>query len=171
MHILIAVGSRHGSTREIAGCIAKELEGAGHTTVIHNVREKVEVGSYDAAVIGSAVYMGKWLAEARDFVQRNQAILTTVPVWLFSSGPLTANDLPKSDPAHLAELMGESGAREHRNFVGRIDRNDLGRGEKLVMTMVRPPEGDFRDWDSIREWAHEIAIGLAANPVGAGAPT
>jgi hypothetical protein len=26
--------------------------------------------------------------------------------------------------------------------------------------MVKAPEGDFRDWDAIRQWAHEIATEL-----------
>ena len=35
-------------------------------------------------VIGSAIYMGRWLKTAREFVSEHVA-LSAVPVWLFSS--------------------------------------------------------------------------------------
>jgi menaquinone-dependent protoporphyrinogen IX oxidase len=31
---------------------------------------------------------------------------------------------------------------------------------------VKAPEGDFRDWDAIREWADAIARELEADPSG-----
>ena len=36
-------------------------------------------------VIGSAIYMGRWLKTAREFVSEHVAELSAVPVWLFSS--------------------------------------------------------------------------------------
>jgi len=37
-------------------------------------------------------------------------------------------------------------------------------GERLAGKIVRAPEGDFRDWEAIREWAQGIASALAAPP-------
>jgi menaquinone-dependent protoporphyrinogen oxidase len=111
--------------------------------------------------------MGDWLPEARTYVGRSRALLATVPVWLFSSGPLGRDDpQPKGDPRHLAELLGETGARGHWIFVGKLDRSRLGLGERLIAGLVKAPEGDFRDWDAVRAWAREIAAALAA-PVAA----
>jgi menaquinone-dependent protoporphyrinogen oxidase len=31
-----------------------------------------------------------------------------------------------------------------------------------VVTAMRAPVGDFRDWDAVRTWAAEIAMALAA---------
>ena len=64
MKILIAVASRHGSTHEIAEALARELGTAGHTVDVKLVADSRTVEGYDAAVIGSAVYMGNWLQEA-----------------------------------------------------------------------------------------------------------
>src|ERR1700738_4761509 len=87
MKILVAVASRHGSTHEIADALALELEMAGHDVDVQAIEDSPTVEGYDAAVIGSAVYMGKWLPQAEQFVDRHQAQLAAMPVWLFSRGP------------------------------------------------------------------------------------
>jgi len=45
----------------------------------------------------------------------------------------------------------------------------LGLGEKVILKAVRAPEGDFRPWDDVREWARGIATELKAEPAAAGA--
>jgi menaquinone-dependent protoporphyrinogen oxidase len=160
---LITVSSKHGSTGEIAGAIAAELTAAGHAADVGNAADVESVSGYDAAVIGSAIYMGNWLPEARHFVERTAAGLSGIPVWLFSSGPLGSDHpLPEGDPAKLDELMAETKARGHMTFVGKLDRSRLAMGERLVTRMVKAPEGDFRDWDAIRIWAQSIARTLDA---------
>jgi menaquinone-dependent protoporphyrinogen oxidase len=164
MNILIAVASRHGSTRMIADAIAQELTSSGKTVTVQDVAKVTNLEFHAAAIVGSAIYFGNWLPEARQFVQRNGNTLSAMNVWLFSSGPLgEGNPQPKDDPGHLADLMRACGAREHRTFIGKLDRNDLGFGERLAVKMVKAPEGDFRDWEAIREWAQGIASALAAS--------
>ena len=55
-------------------------------------------------------------------------------------------------------------AREHRVFAGKLDRSRLGFFEKAVVIALRAPEGDFRDWDEIRDWASSIASSLQQEP-------
>jgi len=43
---------------------------------------------YDAAVLGSGIYVGHWMDSARQSVERHAAALASGPVWLFSSGPI-----------------------------------------------------------------------------------
>lgn len=168
MNILIAVASRHGSTREIADALAQELRDCGHAITLRSVDEIDTVEAYDAVIVGSAVYMGAWLPEARRFVEQYEVQLRAVPVWLFSSGPLGLEEpLQQDGPAHLAALMQATQARAHRVFVGKLDKGALGFGERLAVKMVKAPEGDFRDWTAIRAWAREIAatfIVPAASP-------
>ena len=166
MRILIAVGSRHGGTRGIAEAIGQELRTAGHTVTVEHANGAESVEGYDAAVVGSAVYMGAWLPEARQFVERNAAALTAMPVWLFSSGPL--GEQPITPLPHLDTLLQQTGAREHRMFVGKLDKGEIGFSERLITQVVKAPEGDFRDWAAIRAWADQIAAALAAPAVPAG---
>jgi menaquinone-dependent protoporphyrinogen oxidase len=163
MKILVAFASRHGSTSEIADALAQELRVAGHSVAVRQADEVKELGGYEAAVIGSALYMGNWLPEARRFVEEHRERLATVPVWLFSSGPLgTGDPQPNGDPAHLDAMMRATHARGHRVFVGKLNPGDLGFGERLMAKVVKAPEGDFRDWDDIRAWAREIAAAAPA---------
>jgi len=161
MNILVAVASRHGSTFEIAEAIAEEMRAASHSVDLRNTVEIDNLAPYDAAVVGSAIYMGKWLPEATHFVERNDAKLASIPVWYFSCGPLGQDDpRPHGDPPHIAELLQVTGAKGHRVFVGKLDKQVLDLSERLIASLVRAPAGDFRDWAAIRGWGREIALAL-----------
>jgi menaquinone-dependent protoporphyrinogen oxidase len=108
MNILTASASRHGSTREIAEAIAGELRRTGHEVAVEEASAISSLDGYDAAMVGRAVYMGKWLPEASAFVERFRQPLASLPIWLFSSGPLGAETPhPPGDPAGLPELVAE----------------------------------------------------------------
>jgi menaquinone-dependent protoporphyrinogen oxidase len=168
MRILVTAASRHGSTAEIAEVIGEVLAGSGLDVV---VREPAAVGAlaeFDAMVLGSAVYAGRWLQPARALADRCADELAAGDVWLFSSGPIGDPPKPEVEPTEVELLVGRTGAHGHRTFPGRLARADLGLPEKLVVAALRAPEGEFRPWDEIRAWATEIAASLASpEPAGA----
>lgn len=161
MNVLIAVASRHGSTYEIAELIAEELRVAGAAPDLRETDTVATIDDYDAAIIGSAVYMGQWMPEAKRFVARHRDRLATLPMWLFSSGPLGEEPWPPGEPSGVAELVAATGAREHVVFTGKLDTHTLGFAERLVARVVRASEGDFRDEEAIRVWARAIGRTLA----------
>lgn len=166
MRILVTAASRHGSTSEMASAIGTALTDAGLDVVVKAVYELDGVAGYNAVVLGSGVYMGRWIPEAAEFVTRHAIELRARPVWLFSSGPVGSPDpKPVGDPIGIAELMTAVRARGHRTFAGRLDRGRLGIGEKLVVGAVRAPDGDFRDWEAITAWSREVAAELQRVPV------
>ena len=67
MRILVSAASRHGSTAEMATELGKALRGALPRVGIDVVPPSRVPGvdGYDAVVLGSAVYFGRWLDEAR----------------------------------------------------------------------------------------------------------
>lgn len=166
MKILVAVASKHGSTYEIAEVIVREFEAAGLVADLREINENPSLVGYDAAVIGSAVYMGRWMSEAQNFIETHQEKLVELPVWLFSSGPL-GDDLTEDEgePQNLAQLMADTSAIGHKVFVGKLDENELGLREKIVVRMVKAPIGDFRDWDDIRDWTADVVDELMALPI------
>jgi len=186
MNVLVTYASRHGATRGIAGRIADRLRTAGHGVELAPVEEAPDPARFDACVIGSAVYVGRWCQEARTFVRAWAPRLRERPVWLFSSGPLGDELLDEagrdrretavSDEA--TEMVAMVGARDHRVFFGALNPDDLSLAARAFRLL--PPgrrllvEGDFRDWHEIEAWTEAIAAVLAkmqvAAPVAAGTP-
>ncbi len=160
MKVLISVASRHGASFEIAEEISATLAASGFQTAVLPPDAVTSLEGYGAVILGSSVYVGHWMDSAVNLVERFSKEIRTVPVWLFSSGPIGHEPKPDDEPADLAELVAATGAREHRLFSGQVDRSKLGLGEKVILTAVRAPEGDFRPWDEIRAWAGEIAAAL-----------
>jgi len=159
--VLVTAASRHESTMEIASAIGVELARAGLEVQVHPVGDVRDLDGADAVVLGSGVYMGRWLPPAVDFVARNRDVLRARPLWLFSSGPTGDPPTPVDDESiDLSELVDDLGARSHRIFPGRLDRRRLGFGERAVVGVVRARDGDFRPWPEIVAWADGIAAFL-----------
>jgi menaquinone-dependent protoporphyrinogen oxidase len=164
MRVLVTAASRHESTIEIAEAIAAGLTRRRIEAEVRPIGEVGEVGAYDAVVLGSAVYVGRWLREARQFAERHGATLATMPVWLFSSGPVGSAGAISgaSEPADAATLAQLTGARAHRVFSGRLRGAGLRPVERLAVRLVRAGTGDDRDWGAIDAFAGEIASALGA---------
>lgn len=161
MNVLVSAASKHGATQEIASAIADELRDAGLSVDLDDPDAVDSVAPYEAVVLGSAVYGGRWLEPARRFTERHHADLRSLSVWLFSSGPIGTPLAPTEDAADGLRLLAELGAREHRTFAGRVNASELSWVEQTITGMVKAPDGDFRDWDAIRSWAADIARAVA----------
>jgi menaquinone-dependent protoporphyrinogen oxidase len=128
---------------------------------VRSPEEVTDVTRFEACVIGSAVYMGHWLASARALVSANTRALSERPAWLFSSGPIGDPPLPTVEEAvHIGDLVEATGARAHRLFAGKLDRHQLGFAERAVMRAVGAQDGDYRDWAAIDAWAREISAAV-----------
>jgi menaquinone-dependent protoporphyrinogen oxidase len=165
MKVLVSAASKHGATTEVAATIGAALTAAGVDAIVVAPPDVTSVDGFDAAVIGSAVYAGRWLDPAKDLLQGHHEGLSRIPVWLFSSGPVGDPPKPVEDPLDVAPMMALVGARGHRVFAGQIDKSRLGLGERAILAAVRAPEGDYRPWAEIDAWARELAEALRAAPV------
>ena len=170
--ILVAYGSKHGSTAEIDEAIGERLRTRGHTVDIRPAGEVRDVAGYDAIVVGSGVYMFHWQKDAMNLVKRHEAALRSRPTWLFSSGPTGGSEKadaaveealrsPSAFPApkEVAQRMERIGARGHATFPGAAGEGMGGIFERWV------PKGDWRDFDAIRAWADVIADELNRTPL------
>jgi menaquinone-dependent protoporphyrinogen oxidase len=161
MKVLVTAASKHGSTAGIAHRIGEVLAANGHEVDVEPPDE-VDVASYDAVVLGSTVYAGHWLPEARDLVERAGEELAHRPTWLFSSGPVGEPPKPDEDPVDVASIVEATKARGHHVFAGRIDKSLLTFPEKAIVVALRVRSGDFRDWSEIEAWAEEIVLALGS---------
>jgi menaquinone-dependent protoporphyrinogen oxidase len=170
MTVLIATASKHGATQEIAARIGKRLGERGIDVDVKNLERTEELGGYDAFVIGSGIYLGSWLKEARRFLDAHADELARRPTWLFASGSIVGKPPVADDPnalrAGLAERLVEvTHARGHKLFAGKLDTSTLGLLEKAAVRGAHASEGDHRDWQAIDEWAARIAEELERSPV------
>jgi len=157
VRVLVTAASKYGATGEMALAIANVLSERGlHTAVIPPEEVGTLVG-YDAVVLGSAVYAGHWLKSAKELVDRSGDELASRPVWLFSSGPVGDPPKPKEDPVDVTEILAATKARDHRVFAGKIAKKQLSFPERAIVAALRVPEGDFRAWDEVKDWAAGIA--------------
>lgn len=166
IQVLVTAASRHGATHDIAKAITDELHAAGLETALVPPDAVVTLEGFDAVILGSAVYAGRWLEPARRFVERYRAALQDRPVWLFSSGPVGGQPAREEEALDVAGAREATRARDHRVFPGRLDRGRLGLAERAIVRVVRAPDGDFRPWDEIAAWARSIADALEV-PVAA----
>lgn len=163
--ILVAYASKYGATAEIARKIGEVLSEAGLKVNVLPAGKVTDLTPFDAVVLGSAVYQGHWREEAVQFLEDYKALLTKIPVWVFSSGPTG-----EGDPVDLTHgwhfpkeqqlLVDRIHARDVALFNGVLDPGKLNYAERNVVKEFNVPVGDFRDWDAITVWAVNIVASL-----------
>lgn len=163
--ILVAYATRYGSTAEVAEAIGDELRKAGVDVDVRPVGEVQDLSPYRAAVIGSPIYMGKWLPEPQVFIEKNQQRLRTIPVAYFSVG-LTVTDrspeiLRKAEASMDAVRMLVNPV-EVGIFPGKLESSGLSFTDRTIVKMIRAKTGDFRDWEIVRSWAQAVHRKLTA---------
>ncbi len=164
--ILVTYASKYGSTREISERIAEVLRQSGTQVDVLPVTDITGLDSYQAVILGSAVYIGKWMKSAGEFLTRYTEALSERPVWIFSSGPTGEGDaIALLDgwrlPTDQQPVVDRIGPRGVAVFHGNIDAGRLNWIEKTSVKALKKPFGDFRDWSAITAWANSIAEALS----------
>ncbi|WP_207928899.1 flavodoxin domain-containing protein [Actinomadura sp. 6K520] len=156
MRVLVAYASERGGTAEIAEWVGDGLRQAGVDADVRPAGEITTLEGYDAAVVGGALYGGRWHRAARRFVRRHADALAQRPVWLFSSGPLdrTAEEQEIVPAPGVAKAARRVGANGHATFGGRLAPDAQG---FLASKIAKRMSGDYRDRAHVTEWAAGVA--------------
>ena len=160
--VLVTYATKYGATAEIAEKIGEVLAQAGFPTDVLPVNRVDNLDSYRAIVLGSAVYIGRWRKEAARFLKANEKVMAQRSVWLFSSGPTGTGDPAKQMngwlfPKSLQPIANRLRPREVTVFNGAVDAAKLSGIEKWMITKVKAPLGDARNWEAVTLWAEAIA--------------
>ncbi|MGZ5411808.1 MAG: flavodoxin domain-containing protein [Solirubrobacterales bacterium] len=157
---LVAYGTKHGSTREIAEAIAGELRSKGIEADCLAAADVGSVEPYGTVVIGSAVYMKRWRKDARHLLARQKG-LADRSLWIFSSGPCGEQkedeDPSWLEPPKVVRRAEKVGAREHVVFGGRVPLEPSNFVERAMLENTPDEFKDLRDWNEIRAWARKVA--------------
>jgi menaquinone-dependent protoporphyrinogen oxidase len=159
--VLVTYASKFGSTGGVADAIGKELCGKDVAADVTLVKNAPGLGSYQGIVIGSAIYRGKWMAEAVDFVKKNREALRQMQVAYFLVCITLAQQTEKNQAQALTymdpilEAVPEVRPVTLGTFAGALNYSNLSWLNRKILKSKGSPEGDFRDWGAIRMWARE----------------
>ncbi len=186
-NVLVAYGSRYGSTEEIARSIAETLEQEDlHTQLLDLTRTKQKqwppLESFDAVLIGSGIKIGRWTGEASGFLKTHADELrarkaTGLVVGVFVSCGLAVNpeqrqearqkyiektvdDLGIKDAVDVCDAFGGVYDLSPSAPMGFLDKKMLAMGAKQMVKDGKLKEGarnDLRDWNQIRTFSERFA--------------
>ncbi|WXG39343.1 MAG: flavodoxin domain-containing protein [Candidatus Freyarchaeum deiterrae] len=182
--VLIAYGTRFGSTEEISQEIGKILEKEGLEVQLVDLKktkskEWPSLENFHGVLVGSSIAMGKWMNEPQEFlkkhkaeIQKKEKILGLFVCCGSASFPETCEQ-GKSD--YLEKVMAKIGieADIYEAFGGVYDFSESSRVSgmakgalKMAAKYMNKNQGtqidlngrnDFRDWEQIQNFARKFA--------------
>ena len=159
MRVLITCASKRGGTEGIGQMLGERLREEHYEVDVLPPGDVKGLDTYDAVIVGGALYANRWPKAARRFVKRHSADLSRRPTYFFSSGPLddsaSAGDIPPV--TGVVALMTSVGARGHVTFGGRLLPDAKGFPASAI---AKTRSGDWRDAERVRTWAKSIATEL-----------
>jgi menaquinone-dependent protoporphyrinogen oxidase len=166
--VLVTYASYAGSTGEVAESIGQTLCDRGATADVLPVKQVSSLDTYTAVVVGGAIYMGRWLSGATQFVQTHRDALSRMPTAYFLVCGTLQEDTQENRrtvAAYLDPLCAsapEIAPVDVGLFAGRIDTTRVSPLYRMVIKALGTQEGDFRDWDAVRGWAASVYPNLTA---------
>jgi menaquinone-dependent protoporphyrinogen oxidase len=164
MRVLVAYGSKMGGTAGLAEMIGSNLETAAFDVDVMPARAIKDMRSYEAVIIGGALYAGRWHKDTRSLVKRFRNDLVHPAVWFFASGPLDESAESQTIPPvpQIQKLMDLVHAKGYMTFGGRLPQDAKG---FPASAMAKNHSGDWRDADHVARWSAEIADDLRKLPL------
>ena len=164
--VLVAFDSQFGSTREVADAIGLELSQKGFLVFVKKIKEVSSLSDYDKVVLGSAIQYDKWMPEAREFAKANKEALGKLSVSCFftclvlSKGTAKSRQKAAGYALKIKELVPSVKEESIGQFSGVLDYGKMSFGQRLaakaLFAIIGVKEGDYRDWERIRDWASDL---------------
>lgn len=167
MKVLVGYATVHGSTADIAQAIGEELTAQGLQVTVENVTRVQRLNGYDAFVLGTPIHASNWLLEMKEFVKKNIKQMLGKPVyfWVACIRVIERFGLEHVMEFYMApEILDKLDVRDKTAFAGKLDLQNTDWNERWTLAARYDGEswpinfdGDFRDWEAIRAWAHKVA--------------
>ena len=138
MTVLVAYATHSGATRTLAETLQDALRAEGLETDLVDLEESPDPAGYEAVVLGSGVRIEAVEKTAMSWARAHEGELAGRPFAFFS-------------------CSGSAAPVAVRNFPGWVLMDRLPLRERVLMTSMRTPTGDFRDLPAVTTWGREIA--------------
>lgn len=162
-NILVCYATRYGSTKAVAEIISEQLSEMGFEVRLNNLNDNVDLSGIDIVFAGSPLHLGKWLPEAKEFMQFKKSELNKIPVITFTTGITlsepTEHNLLKAkfaiDDISIFVIPVESGF-----FAGRLSGEMLSDTDMQLVKLAGIKDGDYMDADKIKKWVIQTCNNL-----------
>ena len=161
--VLVAYGTRTGTTKAIAEAIHDALCRYGVEADLRDARDVEDVSAYDAVILGSAIRAGNLMPEAVKLVEANQDALAEKPLAAFVVCATLKDDTEENRETvrgYLGPIRELVEPALEGYFAGAIDRSKLSLPMRLMMKAMKAEDGDWRDWEAVRAWAGQLPSAL-----------
>jgi menaquinone-dependent protoporphyrinogen oxidase len=158
--VLVAYTSKAGSTSEVAKAIGEVLSKSGADVTVEQIKNVKDISAYQAVIVGSLIRMGSWVPEAKNFVEKNKAILEKVPTAFFTTSLTLKDDTDEARAkvaGYVEPVVQIVKPVENGLFGGKMDTSKLSFLDKMIIEkMIKETNGDYRKWDEINAWAEKL---------------
>jgi len=110
--IVVAYGTRYGSTRIIAGEVAEFLKQKGCLTELVDLRSRgvrSRLEDFDMAVVGSSIAMFSWITKVKAFLRKCKK--TGIPTAIFISSGMAVDDPEKAKTKFMDKIIARNQIR------------------------------------------------------------
>ena len=176
---LVVYGTEEGQTADVATRITEVIEDRTHdvTTVdVESISDDTSVETFDAALIGSSIHVGKHNEEIRSFVTAQQEALRTRPTGFFQlslSSAVDDENRRAEAATYMEEFLEETGWSPDRIglFGGALRYSKYGFLKRLMMKQIaKKATGDvdtsrdyeYTDWGEVEAFAADFAAFVEA---------
>lgn len=172
MKILVAYASAHGSTAEVAMFIGRVLDVYDVDVTVAHADTVDDVSPYDVFVLGSAIHSSMWLPSLSQFMFRFEDQLSQKPIYMWLNCIIVLEE-GGEEQARKSYVWDEALKRLNLDreqiafFPGKLNWDEVKGSEKWILSaryegkkLPGQARGDYRDWQEIAKWAHQIASKL-----------
>ncbi|MCD4752830.1 MAG: twin-arginine translocation signal domain-containing protein [Anaerolineaceae bacterium] len=159
--VLIAYATKTGSTAEIATRIGEIFAEKGFSVDVKPAKEVKDVSPYSTVLVGSGIRVGQMMGDAMKFITKNQAALKEKHFSVFFGCMVLKDYTPEKIEevsVYLNPVRDLVQPEYEGMFAGVIDPAKMTLVERMMMKVMKVPQGDFRNWTAIESWASEVEV-------------